>query len=76
MKKSISNLNKELSKSKDPESLLYKVVNHPEVRKAILSQKKDTKHNNTFDFEFIKNFCMVVNHPTPKIKRIIIVEVA
>lgn len=38
--KKIKMLNKELQKSKNPRLLLSKVVNHPDIKRAICSQKK------------------------------------
>jgi|GEM_PF-5723476 hypothetical protein len=68
----VKNLNKELSKSKDPEALLSKVVNHPDVLKMISAQKKDVDIFSRPNIS--KKFYTVVNHPRRITRTITITE--
>lgn len=63
--KKVRNLNKILSRSKNPELLLYKVVNNPKLRASL--KKSNANLNNN-------SLCEVVNHPRG-IRKITIIKV-
>lgn len=63
--KKLRSLNKILSRSKNPELLLYKVVNNPKLKARF--KKSNTNLNND-------SLCGVVNHPH-RVRKITIIEV-